>query len=229
MESLRLAAFAGGDSSVVYPGFMRATPESTGPLQDPDSLVQLRYVRPKTRAEYAANGLKYVPRQVYGYQPTHILSLQPQGDAYRATVCVGMYSVYRTADDNHDKFFSTIADQNTGQPEDWGRDGVAIWRVELTGSASRGDDPAPEHPATQAGPLPAPLDDVFGQWFITGANASTWGPLRQLEYFDTPELRQQCQDAMPDDAAARQAMATGFHDSPPPHGEPIPGWPNTVS
>jgi len=39
------------------------------------------------------------------------------------------------------------------------------------------------------------------------------------------ELRKQCEDAMPDDAATRRAMSTGFHDQPPPHGDPIPGWP----
>ena len=50
----------------------------------------------------------------------------------------------------------------------------------------------------------------------------------QGENIDTPEVRQQCEDAMPDDAATRMAMATGFHSQPPPHGNPIPGWPEQV-
>ncbi|MGV0743582.1 hypothetical protein [Mycolicibacterium sp. XJ870] len=225
VESYRLAAFAGGDPSVVYPGFLRATPQNTGMSRETGSLIQLQYVRPKTRAEYEANGWTYVERQVYGYQPTHILSILPQGDGYRATVCVGAYSVYRTADDDPHKFFSTAAEADTAQLRygDWQM--VQIWRIELTDKDPRiGDAPAaPGDP--QRGPRPAPAADVFGPWFITGNSEGLWGPLGDAEQIDTPEIRTQCEAAMPDDAAARRAMATGFHASPPPHGEPIPGWP----
>lgn len=225
LESIRLAAFAGGDPSVVYPGFMRSTPENQGPVTNEGELFQLEYIRPQTRAEYEANGWKYVERQVYGYQPTHVLSLIPQGDGYRATVCLGAYSVYRTADDDPKKFFSTAADEQTGQLTYGNRDEIQVWRIELTDKNPRvANAPAPPT-AQQLGPMPAPVDDVFGRWFITGAGTSLWGPSGQGEYIDTPDVRQQCEDAMPDDAAARMAMATGFHGSPPPHGEPIPGWP----
>ena len=227
VESYRLAGFAGGDHSVVYPGFMRATPESTGPQQDPDSLVQLWDVRPETRAGYEADGLKYVQRQVYGYQPTYILNLAPQGDGYRATVCLGLYSVYRTDDNDRSRYFSTVADPETGQPQRYGdSDGVIeIWRVELTDKDPRVGNVPVASAVPQRGPLPAPVDDVFGRWFITGNSLGLWGPLGDSERIDTPEVRKQCQDVMPDDAAARMAMATGFHTEPPPHGEPIPGWP----
>lgn len=225
LESTRLAAFAGGDPSVVYPGFMRSTPENQGPVANAGELFQLEYIRPQTRAEYEANGWTYVERQVYGYQPTHVLSLIPQGDGYRATVCVGAYSVYRTADDDPQKFFSTAADEQTGQLTYGDRDEIQVWRVELTENDPRvANAPAPPT-AQQLGPMPAPVDDVFGRWFITGAGTALWGPSGQGEHIDTPEVRQQCEDAMPDDAAARTAMATGFHDGPPPHGEPVPGWP----
>ncbi|MET4428332.1 hypothetical protein ABIA65_001625 [Mycolicibacterium sp. 624] len=225
VESYRLAGFAGGNLSVVYPGFMRATPESTGPLTEPGSLLQLRDIRPQTRAEHEANGWKYVERPVYGYQPTYVLNLLPQGDGYRATVCVGLYSVYRTADDDQDKYFSTIADPGTGQLMDGDGRSIEIWRVELTENDPRAGS-APTAPGIpQNGPLPAPVDNVFGRWFITGNSSGLWGPLGETERIDTPEVRQQCEDAMPDDAAARMAMATGFHNAPPPHGEPIPGWP----
>ena len=227
VESYRLAGFAGGDPSVVYPGFLRATPENTGPVTEDGSLLQLRYVRPRTRADLEAEGWKYVERQVYGYQPTHILNLQPQGDVYRATVCVGLYSVYRTADDDHSKYFSTIADPDTGQPKYGDSGNIEIWRVELTDRDPRVDIAPTPPKAPQIGPLPAPTGDVFGPWFVNGRSSALWGPLGQPERdtIDTPEVRQQCEAAMPDDAAARLAMATGFHDSPPPHGEPIPGWP----
>jgi hypothetical protein len=225
VESYRLAGFAFGDLSVVYPGFMRATPESTGTSTEPGNLLQLWDVRPRTRADYEASGLKYVERQVYGYQPTHILNLQPQDDGYRATVCLGLYSVYRTVDDDPSKYFSTIADADTGQLRYGDRQIIEIWRVELTDGESRTDNAPAEPAGPQRGPLPAPIEDVFGPWFITGNSASVWGPSGKGENIDTPEVRKQCEDAMPDDAAARMAMATGFHDAPPPHGAPIPGWP----
>ncbi len=230
LESMRLAAFAGGDPSVVYPGFMRATPENSGAPFEEGSLAQLQYVRPETRAEYEAGGWKYVQRPVYGYQPTHVLDLQPVGDVYRATVCLGAYSVYRTADDDPRRFFSTVADPATGQLP-YGEDQeIQIWRVEFTDKDPRvGEAPdAPNEP--QSGPLPAPVDDVFGPWFITGSSAmGYWGPLGDDERIDTPEVRQRCEAAMPDDADARRAMATGFHDKPPPHGDPVPGWPNAIN
>lgn len=224
IESMRLAAFAGGDPSVVYPGFMHATPENTEPGTSDGDLYQLEFIRPKTRAQYESNGLQYVQRQVYGYQPTHILDLMPQGDGYQATICLGAYSVYRTDDADRGRYFSTAADEKTGEMLRDDSD-IQFWRVELTENDPRVANVQASPVAPQVGPLPAPLDDVFGKWFITGSSQGLWGPPGQGEDIDTQEVRQQCEDAMPDDAAARMAMATGFHASPPPHGEPIPGWP----
>jgi len=224
LESMRLAAFAGGDASVVYPGFLEATPENSGRPGTPGRLVQLEHIRPETRAEYEAEGLKYVERQVYGYQPTHIVSLEPQGEGYRATVCLGAYSVYRTDDADRSRYFSTAANEKTGEMLRDDSD-IQLWRVELTDKDPRTATAPASSSVPQSGPMPAPADDVFGRWFITGANSSIWGQIGELENFDTEELQQKCKAAMPDDAAARMAMATGFHDAPPPHGEPIPGWP----
>lgn len=226
VESYRLTAFAGGDQSAVYPGFMRATAESTGPSDDPGSLLQLWYVRPKTRADNEANGVKYVPRQIYGYQPTYVLDLTRQESGYRATVCLGLYSVYRTADDDRTKYFSTITNPTTGQPLHGDGGGIEIWRVELTDTGPQANTAPPMPALPQIGPQPAPVDDVFGPWFITGNSSGVWGPVGgNTEQIDTPEARQQCAAAMPDDAAARTAMSTGFHTAPPPHGDAIPGWP----
>ncbi len=225
LESMRLAAFAGGDPSVVYPGFMHATPENQ-PVSGPGDLFQLQFVRPKTRAQYEANGWKYVERQVYGYQPTHVLGLEPLGDHYRATLCLGAYSVYQNPVNDPKKFVSTAADESTGELRAGGRDAVQVWRIELSDREPRAATPPSALPQPQMGPLPAPVDDVFGNWFITGiSQGELWGPSGQGEDVETPELREQCEAAMPDDAATRRAMATGFHKAPPPHGDPIPGWP----
>lgn len=224
VESYRLAGLAGGDSTALYPGFMRSTPENAGTPAKPDSVFQLAQVRPKTRAELETNGWTYEDRRYYGYQPTHVLSLAPQGNDYRATVCLGLYPIYETVADGN-KYVSTSADPTTGQFRygDWQM--VEIWRVELTNQHPRATNTPTVPAAPQRGPLPAPIDDVFGPWFITGSSSALWGPPGQGEYIDPPEVRKQCEDAMPDDAATRKAMATGFHDSPPPHGDPIPGWP----
>jgi hypothetical protein len=222
VESYRLDRLTGGDTSVAYPGFMRATSENAGVATKTGQLFQLQYVRPKTRAQAEKNGWTYVERQVYGYQPTHVLSLVPQGDGYRATVCLGLYSVF-TSTDERNKYLSTNAESANG-PLRY-PNGIEIWRVELTDNDPRVGD-APSGPVVaQRGPLPAPTDDVFGRWFITGSSQGLWGPVGEAEDVDPPEVRQQCEDAMPDDAATRTAMATGVQDSPPPHGDPIPGWP----
>jgi hypothetical protein len=224
VESMRLAVFAGGDPSAVYPGFMRATPENIE-LATGDDLFEHEYVRPRTKAQYEAQGMKVVERQIYGYQPTYILNFEPRGGSLWAIVCVGAYSVYRTDDQDHGKFVSTVANPDTGNPFQNGRFEIDIWKVELTDrGGSVGAPAAPVVP--QVGPQPAPVDDVFGSWFITGSsNTGHWGSPRNVEYYDKPEVRAQCQAAMPDDAAARMAMASGFHSAPPPHGDAVPGWP----
>ncbi|WP_142282774.1 hypothetical protein [Mycobacterium aquaticum] len=222
VESYRLVGLTGGDTSVVYPGFGRATPDNAGEATKHGQLFQLQYVRPKTRAEAEKNGWTYVARQIYGYQPTHLLSLVPQGDGYRATVCLGLYSVFTSTDDPN-KYLSTNTESASG-PLRYA-DGVEIWRVELTDHDPRVGD-APGSPAVaQRGPLPGPTDDVFGRWFITGSSSGLWGLVGEAEDVDPAEVRQQCGEAMPDDVGARIAMSTGLHDSPPPHGDPIPGWP----
>lgn len=224
IESYRLVGFAGGDLSAVYAGFMRATPPNV-PKGGPETVYRLVDVRPKSRAEHEAKGWTYTERAYYGYQPTYIMNLVPHGDGYRATLCLGLYSVYRTVDGDPAKFVSTAADPNTGKPLAGSWANIEVWRVELTEvnpTADRG--PSAAMPA-QRGPLPAPIDDVFGRWFITAASSNLWGTADEGEFVDPPEVRAQCQDAMPDDEATRNAMATGLHDSPPAHGDPIPGWP----
>jgi hypothetical protein len=77
---------------------------------------------------------------------------------------------------------------------------------------------------SQQGPLPAPDQDVFGNWFITGAGDAFWGPKNDPNSF-RHDLEERCEAAMPIPASERIAMMTGFKDQPPPHGEAIPGWP----
>jgi hypothetical protein len=225
LESYRVVNLTSGDTTAVYPGFLRATPENQPPSLGSESSLQLTYVRPHSREEAQAGGFKYVQRQIYGSEPIHVLRLEHLGDAYRATVCVGTYSVYRTDDNDPHKYLSVIADPKSGNLQYGNREMVDVWRIELTEKDPRTQGAPPSPAAPQLGPLPAPAGDVFGPWFITGATTGLWGPSGTAEQIDTAEVRQQCEDAMPDNAATRLAMATGFHDAPPPHGDPVPGWP----
>lgn len=221
LESYRIANLTGGDTSAVYPGFTRATPKN-GLQTRQNTPFELSYVRPETRAEAEANGWKYVERNMFGYGPFYILSIGPVGGVFRAIVCQGEYSTFHQDDTDPSKYTSITS----WPPQDTADKGVTVWRVELTDKDPRvGPNPpaAPTNP--QSGPLPAPTGDVFGPWFITGASTSLWGTPGETQYVDTPEVKQQCAEHMPDDAAARKAMYTGLHDQPPPHGDPIPGWP----
>lgn len=228
IESYLLVRIA-DDESAVYPGFADATPENVSESDDPNRQLELVDVRPSPQTTDSADRGK---RITAGYQPTHVLRLEPRGGSYRATVCLGLYSVYQTIKDKPDTYISVLADPTTGQAmyAAEGRPyegGIDVWTVELTDK----DPPSVSQAAPigpQVGPLPAPVDNVFGNWRITGRSSGLWGPLGAAEDVATPEMRKQCADTMPDDAATREAMANGFHQKPPPHGDAIPGWPATV-
>lgn len=229
VESYVLVQISGVETAT-YPGFDRATPANVGSPGNPDPLFQLVDVRPSpptSNVEHEDN------RRVAGYQPTHVLSLEPHGASYRATVCLGLYSVYRTVGDTQDRYVSALADPATGRAMYTGsgkarEGGVDVWVVELTnrGPQVAVESPAPDGP--QIGTRPAPMGDVFGNWSITGRSSGVWGTIESTEDVVTPEIQKQCAAAMPDDAATREAMANGFHQKPPPHGDAIPGWPATV-
>lgn len=224
LESYRVVNLTNGDTPNVYPGFDRAMAANVRPRLSTDFLYEHTGVRPRAREDAGAEPWRYEHYDVFGYEPIHVLTLEPVGDGYRATVCVGKYSMYRIADDPK-KFVSVYADQDTAELHEGDWELVDVWRIELTDKDPRTQDTPPAPSAPQVGPMPAPTDDVFGRWFITGASTGPWGPSGSAESIQPPEIRQACEDAMPDDAATRKAMATGFHTAPPPHGEPTPGWP----
>ena len=76
----------------------------------------------------------------------------------------------------------------------------------------------------QIGPEPAPSNDVFGSWFITGAGLSHWGPVNGPDPLQ-PDLQPRCNAAMPQSESERRELVNGFKDQPPPHGVAEPGWP----
>jgi hypothetical protein len=225
VESYDLVDFTDGDMSAAYPGFLRATPKN-GPRDTLGFPIELGSIRPQTRDEQSNGESPSAVENLFGSAPFYVSSLEPTGDGYRAFVCASEYSVFRRDPKDSAKYRSIIGRSDAGEPPNKDRYGIIVWRVELTDKDSR---VAPDHPASpstpQQGPAPAPSKDVFGPWFVTAASFTLWGDMGQAQDVGPPELQQQCADNMPDDAAARKAMYTGAHDQPPPHGDPIPGWP----
>ena len=219
LESWYIASWTNGPENV-YPGFLRATPESAD--LDGNYLGQLAWIRPLNGApSYPVD-----PAKPLGYMPMHIQSVDAVASGLRVTVCLGEYSIYFASDSSAGKLVSVAADKSTAQLAD-PLDTVRVKRIELTKTDPRIPAGASDVDTPQEGPAPAPAGDVFGHWFITGASSSLWGPVDAdpPDFFVTPDMRRQCQEAMPDSPEKQIEMANGFKDSPPPHGQPIPGWP----
>jgi hypothetical protein len=218
LESYRVAE-ATLNADNVYPGFNRATPENTA--REGNYQFQLVNIRPMGYPR-AGTPDEAVPR--FGFEALHLLELTPVGNAYRAVVCSGSYSEFVASKTHPGKFVSINADGD-GQPLPRGSSGVSGIQIELTQHDPRvGSNPPAVVTQPQQGPLPAPDQDVFGNWFITGAGDSFWGPKNDPKSF-RHDLEERCEAAMPTPAAERIAMMTGFKDQPPPHGEAVPGWP----
>lgn len=222
VESYNLAVISADDHTPLYPGFLEATPSNLP--QANGTPIELTSVRPDTRAlpaslDDAAPG--NTPQEYFGYQPSYLLKLERVADTYQAIVCEGNYATFRRDETRPGKYRSVITDSQTGALQFGEWQSVSVRRIELADHHPGGADTL----AAQYGPMPAPAVNVFGRWFITSASRSLWGPSGQGIRVATPELQQQCNGHMPDDAAVRKAMYTGFHDEPPPHGDPIPGWP----
>lgn len=220
MESYGTASYTLNKNNV-YPGFTRATPENQTPTGD--FLWQLVQVRP-LGSGYPTTDKEARPH--FGYQEFHILELEPIKPAgYRALVCSGEYAHFVRSTLQPTKFLSIGSREETAKPYAQGSSGVFPHRIELVQRDPR-EDAADEQP--QLGKAPAPSDDVFGDWLITGASSSYWGPSTDriaAAEFPSPAEKDRCENAMPTPRDERLALMTGFKDSPPPHGDPIPGWP----
>jgi hypothetical protein len=208
----------------VYPGFNRATPENQ--QREGSFLWQLVNVQPMGHP-FTSTPEEAQPH--FGYKAFHFLELTPAGNGYRAIVCSGNYGEFVPSASRPGKFSSVGVDDSNGQPWPRGFSGVSPHQIELSQHDPRvGANPPSPPTVPQTGPAPAPDQDVFGNWFITGASQSFWGPFPDPKSFH-PELEQRCEAAMPVPEDERLAIMTGFKDKPPPHGEAIPGWPRDAN
>jgi len=227
LESYRIWNFT-QDPRSVYPGFDRAVPEALPPKSNSSTRNELVDIRPLPGAE-----LFGPPGPIFGNEDFHILELTPIEGGYRAYVCDGMYSIFREASkqgDKRGKYVSVIDYDARTLLGDIG--GLKVWRVELTDSPPVAGAPAMAT-AAQRGPGPAPVDDVFGPWRISGASDDSWGTLITLESvpFGRPggvDRISECSDRMPQWRTERDAIIKRVLDTPPTAEPASPGWPSST-
>ncbi|SIN21445.1 hypothetical protein [Mycobacteroides abscessus] len=221
LESHRIGDFT-KNPQAVYPGFDQAV--AKGPLNSDFAATvdyQLAYIRPFTDPNYG-----FGPFTTFrGNEYLHILEMTPIENGYRAYVCDGLYKVFRAAQLGVQGKYVSIGSE--GKPSPAGdRGGIQVWRVELTDKSTRATSLS-----EQRGPNPAPLGNVFGSWFITGASPTGyWGshpnpdtrPQNDAAY---KHRREQCSALMPDNAEQRAKFYTGEHGDLPSLEPGEPGWP----
>lgn len=154
----------------------------------------------------------YPPSKPYvGNMRYHLLALHRTGDAVTATVCKYGYTV--ASEDGNGKFRSVSAGRS--EPK-----GIDAERITLAAPIS---EPSPLPP--QAGPLPAPSDDVFGDWRITEFLFATKpGFASQWPTYDADLAK--CVEKAPDSPERRAYLVDGAHPrSDFPTSPPSPGWP----
>lgn len=231
LESHRIGDMT-GDPQDAYPGFARAVPHPGKPrdASRSDLPKELWGIQPGTL--FPADAYMPLPpnSRFYGNEYFHVLELSPKDDGggYRAYVCDGRYSTFYGTD-GAGPFASIFSAWEPDPDREFST--VKLWRVEFTDHPTPPQPDAPAAPAApQKGPNPAPLDDVFGPWQITGTNdIGSWGPRGSGTYDGWEQRRQQCRDKMPHNAAQRQAIYTSKPHTPPVPEPAVPGWPDNAA
>lgn len=204
-----------------YLGFDRATPENES-TESEHFLWQLIRVRPLgdgalSRPEDA--------RPQFGYQPLHVLELTPTDNGYRAVLCSGDYARFVPSSTQPGKFASVVFNEELGTTVPIDNPGVGVRLVELAQRDRSAGSTAPTTPMSpQEGPLPAPIDDVFGDWSVTGSSTTFWGPNDRFVDIAS-QYQERCEAAMPDAPEVRRNLMSGLRSEPPAPGQAVPGWP----
>lgn len=200
MESWMLAQSA-GNLDYAYPGFTQAVPPD-----DPDD--EAWDIRPNVNHSLS--------KALIGNARYHILSLSRSADIVTVTVCNYNYSVAHQVEYGSD--FESVARRSDWQPK-----GIYAERVTL---AAPSGEASPLPP--QAGPSPAPSDDVFGDWKITGYLFSTSQPGFKSQWPTFEQDLAKCVDKAPDPPERRAFLTDSEHPrSDFPTSPATPGWPAT--
>jgi hypothetical protein len=205
MESRKLA-FTTGDLDNLYPGFRRAVQRNR-----PDS---------PSSSEWGIWPDENIPAKspIVGNIGQHILSITTADRDVSAVVC--SYGYTSAKDDGHGQFVTAGPVRNF----DPAHTGISTHLVKMRAPEA----PSPTLPP-QRGPLPAPVDDVFGTWTITGI-------LDDYSAVDEPSWDRQwptfradvagCDNGAPDSQERRDFLVRGSHPrSDFPTKPAYPGWP----
>ncbi|WP_141564452.1 hypothetical protein [Mycolicibacterium palauense] len=235
LESWLLVRYT-NNLDAAYPGYVRATPPSVDAgaadvLEIPYQIRDIRGLRAARR--YFEPG-----QRISGNEELHILHLDPLAAGFRAIVCDATYHVYRQAQGSTD--FVPLMFEPGLPPGD--AQNMTVRRIDFSNRDPRSGTTNPASPAEpQEGPLPEPRTDVFGPWFVTGAEEfASWdsadlasdqsgssGSTQSLKEAQAAEnaLRQQCLDRYPLDAADRDMRGKTVLTTAPPVEPAVPGWP----
>ncbi|MCF6389782.1 hypothetical protein L2K20_22640 [Mycobacterium sp. MBM] len=204
--------------TAAYPGFARAVPF---PPWQPRMNSPAAYM-PDEPTPY---DLRFKDTRLFGNDNYRIMAITPQGNGLRAVVC--LYRPYRYAltEDGRYKLFG----YEDGKPH---TAPYMLSAVDFTQEDPRhGPNPPPNPTVPQEGPLPAPVDDVFGDWVFTalsGSSLSWWINNGETTTETPPEyhvLLQRCIAEMPVPEDQRADVVAPYRDTPPPTLPAYPGWP----
>jgi hypothetical protein len=237
LESWRVMLYT-DDLDAGYPGFKRAAPvllQEYSPEWSKAPAAQ-HYI-----GGYRDKNLYGDPNQrLVGNEDLHILKVEPIASGFRAFVCDSTFHLYEQQDGA--STFSPLNLQLSTSKGDADFHNMKVWRTEFSDRDPRAGTTPPVSPTRpQFGPLPAPRNDVFGPWFVTGSDevvfwsdtdfpgltpGSPEARQHDREAMDAEEaMRQQCLAQYPLNAEQRKAIATTVVDKPPTVEPALPGWP----
>lgn len=207
IESSMLVQYA-GNLEFAYPGFTEAVP----PQAPPGSTdTGRRSLRPNTNYP--------LQHPLVGTNRYHILAVDSAQRSQTVTLCNYNYSV---AAEKSKGIFTSVAQTGYGDTA-----GIYAMRITLTPPTEKIAALPP-----QAGPLPAPTEDVFNGWRVSSSSGalsagnpgfnSVW-PTNQADYAS-------CVAKAPDSPERRTFFTNGEHGrSDFPTSAPAPGWPESSS
>jgi hypothetical protein len=206
LESLLLAQHA-GNVDYAYPGFTRAVPPDA-PADSPDNGARDR--RPP---------LKYaLTSPVIGNNRYRIQSVERSGRSVAVVVC---NYVYAAAEQQANGMFVSWVDFGPVETR-----GIITMRVLLVAPV---DDSSPGLPP-QAGPAPAPRNDVFGDWQVSGFLVATGSDYAKPQWPAKEADRATCLQKAPDSLQRRTFLVNGEHPRTDfPTSPADPGWPKNAS
>jgi hypothetical protein len=179
---------------------------------------QLRHIQPATDPNLAFGP----PGHFYGNEYFHALEITSTSTGYRAYVCDGLDKVFRYGGGDYQPVHGERVGKYVPVVGHSVNPGILVWRVEFTDHP-----PDPTAPAAvtnaQKGPNPAPVDDVFDSWHISGASFRLWGDVGSPEEMATQQ--EKCNARIPHDYGQGQGFETGPRETPPPADPAVPGWP----